>query len=141
MRVFITQWYCLFSFMKKMIERFKSVILYYCICPIIKRRRKKKKTLTQPELKSSSNVLYFMLYFLSFVLNIFKLFKGKWCACLVHRIQIRDSNTESLGPIQKKLVWFLIFEWGLKSILRGSHAKFEFSLSPVFESKPNSNPD
>ena len=76
MRVFVTQWHCLFSFMKKKKERFKSLILYYCICPIIKRRRKKKiKTLTQSELKSSSNGLYFMLYFLSFVLNIFK---GKW---------------------------------------------------------------
>ena len=140
MRVFVTHWHCLFSFMKKK----KGSNLSFSIIvhvPLSKEEEEKKRTLTQLELNSSSGVLYFMLYFLSFVLNIFKLFKGKWCACLVHRIQIRDSNTESLGPTQKKLVWFLIFEWGLKSILRGSHAKFEFSLSPVFESKPNSNPD
>ena len=35
-----------------------------------------------------------------------------------------DSNTKSLGPTPKKLVWYIIFKWGLKSQL-------EFYVDPM----------
>ena len=67
-------------------------------------------------------------------------------ACLVHRIQIRilwfkykitGSHTKKTCLVHDFWVRIEIPTW----ILCESHAKFEFSLSPVFESNPDSNPD
>ena len=55
-----------------------------------------------------------------------------------------DLNPKSLGPIQKNLVWYMIFKWSLKYLLNfyvGSMPNLKTADGLFWDSMANSNPN